>query len=93
MPDCLHLVAYDVVCPRRLARARAAVTAWAHGGQRSVWECRAAPTERAALVAAMSAPLDLDADRLAIFDLPAGGPFIALGRAAPPHRSGLVYVG
>lgn len=73
MADRLHIVAYGVRCPRRLATVRRAVTAWAHGGQRSVWECRARPGERAALLAAMQAPLDLRVDSLAVFDLPSSG--------------------
>jgi CRISPR-associated protein Cas2 len=93
MADRLHLVAYDVRCPRRLAAARRAVTAWAHGGQRSVWECRARPGEREALLAAMAAPLDLRVDSLALFDLPPSGPFIAMGRGRPPVGGALVYVG
>jgi CRISPR-associated protein Cas2 len=93
MPDRLHLVAYDVTCPRRLVRARKAATAWAHGGQRSVWECWASPRDRTALRTAMLAPLDLRQDRLALFDLPAGGPFIALGRGAIPQRASMIYVG
>lgn len=93
MPDRLHLVAYDVRCPRRLAAVRRRVTAWVHGGQRSAWECWARPAERAALVAAVAAPLDLATDSLAVFDLPAAGPFIALGRGRAPHRAALLYVG
>ena len=93
MPDRLHLVAYDVRHPRRLRAVRRAVTAWAHGGQRSVWECWARHGDRAALLAAVAEPLDLGRDSLAVFDLPAGGPFIALGRGRAPARPGVVYIG
>ena len=93
MPANLHLVAYDVRTPARLAAARRAVTSWAHGGQRSVWECWARPTERDQLYGAVGAPLDLAEDCLALFTLPRSGPFIALGRGRPPELAQLLYVG
>ena len=93
MPDRLHLVAYDVRDPRRLKAVRRAVTAWAHGGQRSVWECWARPSERPTLVAAVAGALDLGRDSLAVFDLPARGPFIALGRGRAPAGEALATIG
>lgn len=93
MPQRLHLVAYDVRDPRRLRTARRAVTAWAHGGQRSVWECWARPGERDTLVAAMTTALDLRHDSLAVLDLPPSGPFLTLGRGRAPSCPGVVYIG
>jgi CRISPR-associated protein Cas2 len=39
MQRILYLVAYDISHPRRLARARKTVRAYATGGQKSVHEC------------------------------------------------------
>lgn len=83
MPRKLVLVAYDVCDPRRLAAAREAVSGWAHGGQRSVFECLALPTERGPLSAEMRAPLLLCEDRLALFAVREGGAqALGLGRIA-----------
>lgn len=83
MPRKLVLVAYDVSDPRRLAAARAAVSGWAHGGQRSVFECLALPAERGPLAAEMCAPLALREDRLALFAIRDGGArALGLGRIA-----------
>lgn len=63
----LLLVAYDVTDPRRLAAARDAVSGWASGGQKSVFECLARPAERRALSAEMLGSIDITEDRLAVF--------------------------
>lgn len=87
------IVAYDVVEPGRRADVHRAVTAWAHGGQKSVFECWAAARETDALKAAVAAPLDPRTDRLAVLALPPAGPFIALGRGRTPRLDRLLYVG
>lgn len=92
MPRLLHLVAYDVSDPRRLAAARDAVSGWAAGGQRSVFECLASPAERAALIAQMRAPLDLSTDRLGLFAVN-GGRARALGIGAIARDEPLIWVG
>lgn len=92
MPRLLHLVAYDVSDARRLAAARDAVSGWAAGGQRSVFECLATPTERAALAAEMRAPLDLACDRLGVFAV-AGDGARALGLGRIARDEPLIWVG
>lgn len=88
----LVLTAYDVSHPRRLKAARSAVSAWAHGGQKSVWECFATRTERAALGGAMCAPLDMTCDRLALFLPPEQEPLV-LGLARPVRDEALIFIG
>ncbi|RMD48426.1 MAG: CRISPR-associated endonuclease Cas2 [Alphaproteobacteria bacterium] len=62
----LFLAAYDVSDPRRLADARDAVTGWASGGQRSVFECFVASGRRSQMSAELREPLELSIDRLAL---------------------------
>lgn len=59
------IVAYDVADPRRLRNIRHAVTEFAHGGQKSVWECWADKPKES--VDALQRHLDPRADRLALF--------------------------
>lgn len=87
------LVAYDVVEPGRRADVHRAVTGWAHGGQKSVFECWASAREREALRAEAVAPIDGRTDRLAVLALPPAGPFIVLGRGRAPSLERLLYVG
>jgi len=88
----LVVTAYDVSHPRRLARARGAVSAWAHGGQKSVWECFARPWERAALGREVLSPLSPEQDRLALLR-PAEGGGRFLGVARPGEDAPLIYIG
>lgn len=88
----LVLVAYDVCDRRRLAAAREAVSAWAHGGQRSVFECLALPAERGQLSAEMRAPLLLRDDRLALFAVRDGGAH-ALGLGCIAADAPVVWIG
>lgn len=79
----LVLVAYDVSDPRRLEGALNAVSGWAAGGQRSVFECLALPEDRGFLAAEMGAPLLLSKDRLGLFAVrEAGTRALGLGRIA-----------
>lgn len=88
----LLLVAYDVADPRRLATAREAVSAWAAGGQRSVFECYAAPADRRNLERAMQRALAFDEDRLGVF-LTRAETAKALGIGAIARDEPLVWVG
>lgn len=88
----LVLVTYDVCDSRRLAAAREAVSGWAHGGQRSVFECLAHPAERGTLSADMRAPLLLCEDRLALFAVRGSGAE-ALGLGLISADAPVVWVG
>lgn len=70
----LHLVCYDIRCPRRLARTLAVVKGWSTGGQKSVHECWLAPTELAELERELLAVVDPAEDSILILrpDLSAG---------------------
>lgn len=92
MPRRLVLAAYDVTDPRRLARALGVVTAWAHGGQKSVFECYARPEDRAALAAALRAVLDLREDRLGLFAASPDGAR-TLGRGRVARDEPVLYIG
>lgn len=88
----LLVCAYDVADERRLAAALAAVTAWSHGGQKSAFECLAAPREIPDLGCSVGEALCPHADRLALFRPDVRFSFgLGVGRIAEP--SALVYVG
>ncbi len=86
------LSAYDISEPRRLARTRAAVSHWAHGGQKSVWECFLLPAERQKMGAGLFAHVDVREDRLA-FLLPRFDQAMALGRAVLAEDDPVIFVG
>ncbi len=93
MPRDLVLCAYDVTSDRRLAAALDAVTGWSHGGQRSVFECLAAATLEAGMLAGeVGRVLAATEDRLALFRPARHRSFtLGLGRLAAP--AAIVYVG
>lgn len=88
----LMLAAYDVTDPKRLKNARLAVTDWAHGGQKSVWECYATRQHRRRILAGMIAPLDPEADRLALL-VPEMAAARRLGRGAFAEDGPLILIG
>lgn len=65
----IHLVAWDVCCPARLARVGHVVKAWRASGQRSVAECLMSRAERDMLAATLADTIDPAADRLHLFRL------------------------
>jgi len=88
----LVLTAYDVSDPRRLKAARARVSEWAHGGQKSVWECFAGIPERGVLGHDLFNPLDPRYDRLALL-LPARDGVRMLGRSVLSREGPVIFVG
>lgn len=64
-----YLVAWDVACPRRLARVGQAAKAWRAAGQRSVAECLMSGAERQALAGKLASIVDHGEDRLHLFRL------------------------
>lgn len=92
-PRALHLVAYDVAHPRRLARALKAARAHATGGQKSAHECWLNGTERRALVRTMQRVLHPRDDRLLSVALdPRLAPML-LGIALAPEPPGFRIIG
>lgn len=89
----LHLVCYDVRCPRRLARVLKVVKGWSTGGQKSVHECWLTARELAALEQELVAVIDPAEDSLLILrpDLSAG--VRTLGIAQKPRDPRFLYVG
>lgn len=88
----LVLCAYDVSAADRLAAALHRVTGWSHGGQRSTFECFAAPQDAAALAAEVGTALAAAADRLALLRPEPRASFtLGLGRIA--RDAALLYVG
>jgi len=65
----VYLVAYDVACPRRLARTLAAVKPWRMAGQKSVAECFLSTAERDRLAARLAGLIQPAEDRLHILRL------------------------
>ncbi len=89
----LHLVAYDVAHPRRLARALKATRAYATGGQKSAHECWLSGVERRALLTALRRLLHPRADRLLSVRLDPRLPPRLLGIAVPPEPPGFRIIG
>lgn len=89
----LHLVCYDVRCPRRLARTLEVVKSWSTGGQRSVHECWLTARELALLEHDLLAVVDRTVDSVLILrpDLAAG--VRTLGIAVPPRDPRFLYIG
>jgi len=88
----LLVTAYDVTDAQRLAAARARVSEWAHGGQKSVWECFASRPERPLLGSAMMAPLNPKQDRLTLL-LPRRRGILTLGRGEIADDGPLIFLG
>jgi CRISPR-associated protein Cas2 len=89
----LHLVAYDVRCPRRLRRVLHVVKAYATGGQKSVHECWLTNAERGELKARLAAEIDPAADSVLLVRPEAHAPVRTLGVAEPPRDAAFFYVG
>ena len=89
----LHIVAYDVRCPRRLRRVLRVVKAYATGGQKSVHECWLTPADRIALRAALAAEIDAREDALVILEVDPRRATRTLGVAEPPRDCAYFYVG
>lgn len=89
----LHLVCYDVRCPRRLAQVLKVVKGWSTGGQRSVHECWLTPRELAALERELLGVIDREEDSLLVLrpDLSAG--VRVLGIATKPRDPRFLYLG
>jgi CRISPR-associated protein Cas2 len=87
----LHLVCYDVRCPRRLARVLRVVKAWSTGGQKSVHECWLTDAERRLLVGQLRAEIDRRVDRLMLVRPEPG--VRTLGIAVAPRDPRWLYVG
>lgn len=86
------LAAYDVTDPGRLKGARLAVTDWAHGGQKSVWECFAVRQHRRDMLSQLIEPLDPRCDRLALL-MPEMAKARQIGRGVFAHDAPLILVG
>lgn len=89
----LYLAAYDVSDPRRLVQALHVLRNYATGGQKSVFECFLTPGERHALVAEVSAVLDLDEDRFFLVRLDPRSKVQVLGIAVKPADPAYLYIG
>ena len=88
----LIITAYDVAHPRRLQKAREQVTEWAHGGQKSVWECFSTSWERQTLSAQMLGIINTSEDRLALL-VPSGPVEMTLGISMIARDEPLIYIG
>lgn len=89
----LHLVAYDVSCPRRLRRMLGVCKDFATGGQKSVFECFLTVAERRELLARVEAELDHDEDRFFVLRLDPRSTVRTCGIAVPPSDPSYFYVG
>jgi len=67
----LHLVAYDIADPRRLARVHRYMLGWKVGGQKSFYECWLTPAELNAVVDALRGLIVPEVDRVHLFQLDA----------------------
>ena len=89
----LHLVCYDIRCPRRLARTLAVVKAWSSGGQKSVHECWLADAERSLLAAELAGVIDRRRDSVLIVRVDRTRAVRTLGIARPPRDERFAYLG
>lgn len=60
----LFLIAYDIACPRRLARVLRYMKGWKVGGQKSFCECWLTPAERRRVLTELETLIDTDTDRV-----------------------------
>lgn len=88
----LILVAYDVQSPKRRKAVRLAVTDWAHGGQKSVWECFASKHSEPILTEVLQNCLDPNCDRLALFRPDSGKPR-SVGKGLISEDSAFILMG
>jgi CRISPR-associated protein Cas2 len=65
----LYLVCYDVCCPKRLRRVYKFLLGYRVGGQKSFFECWLTLAELRAVQSMLSQLIDLDEDRVHIFQL------------------------
>jgi CRISPR-associated endonuclease Cas2 len=88
----LVLVAYDVACERRRARALAAVRGFGIDGQLSVHECRLTSGERREIWRRLTDILD-ERDRLLLLLLDPRARVETLGTPRAPFEPALHYIG
>lgn len=83
----LYLVAYDVACPRRLAKVHRFLLGWKVGGQKSFYECWLTPAELRELREGLAQLVDAGEDRVHVFQLdPRMSPrFFGVARAVSPQ--------
>jgi CRISPR-associated protein Cas2 len=89
----LHIVAYDIGDPVRLADVLSIVREYATGGQLSVHECFLDVRERLDLRAALAATIDHAADRVAIVSLDPRVSSRTLGVARAPSDPSFFFLG
>ncbi len=89
----LYLVAYDIVEPRRRARALKACKAHGLGGQKSVHECWLSASERRELERALRRIFEPKTDRLLFVRFDPRSDVSGLGRARQPPEPPWFFVG
>jgi CRISPR-associated protein Cas2 len=89
----LHVVAYDIADPGRLARVHDAVKAFSTGGQKSVHECFLSEGELAALRGELVREMDAAEDSILVLRLDPRMGVHVLGRARRPRDEPFFYVG
>ncbi|MCG5531152.1 CRISPR-associated endonuclease Cas2 [Halorhodospira halochloris] len=88
-----YLAAYDVRCPRRLAKVVRVIKGYASGGQKSAYECWLSPAECEALHLEMAEVLDTKVDQFTLLPLEPRQPLVTLGAAEEPADPQFFYVG
>ncbi len=89
----LHLAAYDISEPRRLAAALKLTRTYATGGQRSVHEIYLTAGEREALVDDMRVLIEPATDRFLLIRLDPRSRVHTLGKALAPADPDYFYIG
>lgn len=89
----LTLVAYDIACAKRRAKALRAVRAFGLDGQKSAHECALSEGERAELEGRLRRLIDDNTDRLMITALDPRTKIRALKRTEPAEPASYFYVG
>lgn len=65
----LYLVCYDICLPRRLQQVHHYLQGFKVGGQKSFYECWLTPPELCSMRSTLHEMIDLDSDRIHIFQL------------------------
>lgn len=89
----LTLVAYDITCARRRAKALKAVRSFGLDGQKSAHECALSEAERVELEKRLRQLIDEKTDRLMITALDPRTKIRALKQDQPAEPSSYFYVG
>ncbi len=93
MERTLHIIAYDVSEPGRLAKVHNLLKGYSTGGQKSAYECFLTDGDLNTVKASLEGLIDEQADRIHIFQLDGRSRTHTLGIAVQPKDPAYFYIG